>query len=784
MEVQTAVSDFSSGMSAIAMVVVCLLPSSHSFAQNNEDRKEQLSSVEIVELVALAGGEQPDDPKSSQALRELKVLGLAKHVVPLLSSHALDLKSIRRQQAAARVLQRGGYAEVIDALGHRLSVDRYSLGDQETRVAYWQLKREQVKAIYDLSGRPCPVADTDSNTAIDDVIPPMLRYIATLKLANARQIALPDDDPRNDVQVQLHSEKEKWLLGEPILLHYEAKNLGAKQVEVSFGGDSRTWPARSLRFKILAIDEMGNVVDDPYPSRDCHGGWGGGSNLQPGQSHWEPIPLWRSCAILQPGVYTIRVYHDLGWEGGHYYNNIQSAHPPLTPHFAPVVETTLTIREPTPQEAYDVVERVLSMPRHPNRSQGERAKPYGDMASITHPIYLPILREKIDQGNHECLEAIGSIPFPAATKALLELTSHNVQEVRQLAIKQLLRRLPSAPRWWNAQRWLAKQSWHKEFNEHALTLSWKLLEREDRESQMQGARILAACGGAEEMVRFLNIFNQALGRYRSDPIEQDHYPRPAHACGALLTAGFKLLDRGASPPAHASQPAEGLMMLKAMSLDKGFRPVDWEVAIASLLKHPIAFVRATAIQNLPPAVVDHFHELIVERIKDRNPPTIAAACHLVGRLELAAAAEPLLEVLRNTKDEWLIGSAYDAAEKCGVTLDRLTEICINRLDESFPKKKYSPYGQQQKLFTLAIKILDYQRGWGSSHVDWLSIKELKPRWQKLLEENRERIKAGERLEIGKPPVTHELFPRGFHLKLNGSRWPNWSEIKEEPLVEP
>jgi len=50
------------------------------------------------------------------------------------------------------------------------------------------------------------------------------------------------------------------------------------------------------------------------------------------------------------------------------------------------------------------------------------------------------------------------------------------------------------------------------------------------------------------------------------------------------------------------------MMLKAMGRDESFRPVGWEETITSLLKPPITFVRATAIENLPPAEVDHFHE--------------------------------------------------------------------------------------------------------------------------------------------------------------------------------
>lgn len=44
------------------------------------------------------------------------------------------------------------------------------------------------------------------------------------------------------------------------------------------------------------------------------GGLGGAAAIDPGESFWYHVPLWRSCEILEPNVYTIRVYHDLGWD--------------------------------------------------------------------------------------------------------------------------------------------------------------------------------------------------------------------------------------------------------------------------------------------------------------------------------------------------------------------------------------------------------------------------------------------------------------------------------------
>jgi len=744
----------------IAMVV-WLLEFNHAIAQNDTKGKNLVSPAKIAELLTLAGSDQPEEAKSGQALQNLKKFGLAEHVVPLLSERALDLESIRRQQAAARVLQRGGYTETIDVLGHCLSVNRYTPGDQETEVAYWQLKRELVKTIYELAGSQCPAADADSNAVLDEIIPPTLRYVSALKPAKARQIGLPKDDPRSDVQIQLHVDKQEWLLGEPVLLHYEVRNLGSEQAEVSFGGDSRTWPARSLRFKVLAIDEAGNVVDDPYPSRMSHGGGGGGSKLQPEDNHWEPIPLWRSCAILRPGVYTIRVYHDLGWDGNNYFSKIESTHPPLIPHFAPVIETTLNFREPTPDEARGVVDRVLNMPRHPNRSLGEHAKPYGDMTALTHPVYLPILRERINQGNHFCVTAIGAMPFPKATETLIQLTSHNEQEVRHLALEQLVNRLPNASSLHKNRRWLAKHSWRDGLQQSAMALGWKLLDRPDDVTRgdiirRRGAKILAACGETADTARYLEVFNEMIASGDK-----------TGALNELLKAEFMLLERRAISPTPAHLPAEGLMMLKAMNRDETFRPNGWEEAVDSLLKHPHAFVQHNVLATMPHFVADRFQKQLIDML---NSPRRSQACRQLGNLGIPEAAEPLLDLLRTDTNSLVINVSYRAAAKCGVTLDRLTEICIDRMDEP---------DRQQTFFTLLLNVLDRKvGGWSASHVDWSVARDLKPRWQKLLDSNREGIKAGERLEVGKPPVTHELFPRGFRLSLDdGSKWPDWSEIE-------
>jgi len=757
-------------------VAFFFLASCHAISTGESN---ELSAEAVTQLIRSAASGESLSSDSQQAIKQLKQLGLDKHVLPLLKDRANTQEAIRRQLEATRVLQRSEYTESLDTLGQCLSMNPWhSYGQKIEADDYWRLKRALIATIYKLTGDASPVDDASSNEAIAAAIPPTLRYVSARKPAGARQVALPADDPRNNIQIKLHVDKKEWLLGEPVLLHYEAKNLGDEPVLVSFGGDYHTWAGRPLRFKVIVIDEAGNLVDDPNPSRNCRGGFGGGSNLGLGETHWAYVALWRSCAILNPGTYKIRVYHDLGWDGNHYFSKIVATHPPLKSHFAPVLETTLTFREPTEAEARELVARMLDMPKNPDYTMGGRAGSFGDMAALIQRIYLPILLEFIEQGRHECLTAIGAMPYPKATAALIALTKNDEPKVREMAIKELLSRLPHASLFAKRRRWLAERAWRDTHRKPALELGWQLLGNQQRESQLQGSTILSACGLAEDMPRYLEIFDQTIEHYRNDPVEQDSYLRPAQACNSLLGTGDELLERGAAPPATADSPAEGLIMLKAMARDESFRPDGWQKTVASLLQHPIPFVRAVTLDMIPSAEAHRFEDLLIRLLNDKNTPVQAAACHVAAKLELPAAAEPLLKVLQNATNTWLIGDAYDAATKCGVTPDRVTEICIQRLGE--PARQLADSSElQRKLFGLLLNILDRKNGGGGeSQVDWSATKKLQPRWQKLLESNRPHIAAGGRLTIGKPPVTHELFPHGYHLRLDdGSQWPDWSKIE-------
>lgn len=149
------------------------------------------------------------------------------------------------------------------------------------------------------------------------------------------------------------------MLGESVVLNFEITNTSDAPVEITTGGDYREAP-RPLRFKVLAFDAKGKLVADPYGKTTHQGGRQETQTLAVGEKASIPFPLARYCAFQTSGVYTLRVYHDLGWDD------------PLPPetnelpkgkHRAPIAEAQITFAFPTRLEAKQLVSSAVSLLR-------------------------------------------------------------------------------------------------------------------------------------------------------------------------------------------------------------------------------------------------------------------------------------------------------------------------------------------------------------------------------------------------------------------------------------
>ncbi|KKL24371.1 hypothetical protein LCGC14_2415990, partial [marine sediment metagenome] len=152
---------------------------------------------------------------------------------------------------------------------------------------------------------------------------------------------------KDGVKLQLVLDKDEFFLGENVLLHYRISNGGDAPFTIDMGGDGRTPGAnRPLRFKVVATDARGKAVEDPFPAPMNMGGHGGPRKLKPGEVFWESLALMRYCDFQKPGTYTVRVYHDLGWDGALSYRNLLKNALPAGPVTAPIAEIRIKLIMP------------------------------------------------------------------------------------------------------------------------------------------------------------------------------------------------------------------------------------------------------------------------------------------------------------------------------------------------------------------------------------------------------------------------------------------------------
>ena len=98
--------------------------------------------------------------------------------------------------------------------------------------------------------------------------------------------------------VRLEFDRREYYLGENVLAHFTLENTGEKPFHASFGQDSGQ-SGRSLRFKVTATDETGQMAEDPDPSEAVSSWNGGPVELKPGAKYVRSLALMRYCDIGQ-----------------------------------------------------------------------------------------------------------------------------------------------------------------------------------------------------------------------------------------------------------------------------------------------------------------------------------------------------------------------------------------------------------------------------------------------------------------------------------------------------
>lgn len=571
-------------------------------------------------------------------------------------------------------------------------------------------------------------------------------------------------------RVSLHLDKERYFLGENVLVHFCVENAGTEAFGIDLGGDYRC-ASRHLRFSVTATDAQGKKVPDPDPSGYCLGGKGYCPTIPPGARHYESLPLLRYCRIEKPGVYKLRASHDLGWTeaGG---------------RTIPVAEATVTFATPTAEQARGIVEEMYRLSKDTIMFSGRRQQAYADFTTLAHPVYLPILAPRAARGCYRALQALGEIPTPEATKVLVRLLDHQNPAFARKVVQTLNRRLPDPQLKGTLpcrnvfdntcderRRWLVSRCWRAEFAPAIRKVGRRLLVGTDTENLQCGAFIVECLGQEEDLPSLVKALDCAAIRAKDLPLakhtnsqgietrkgrevvvvapEEHSYPPPRHDLQELMRAARMMGLRGVLSPAPPRSPGEMLLFAAAIGASKTFRPAGWEATYARLLRAEIPYVREAALVNLPLPPPDGLLDLVARLVEDKDVDVQIAACRVAKETKAPRLREPVLRVLASAREEWLFRAADNAAYVLASRWDRM-QVLLARLDEKGMTARC--------LGSLASEILADQ---SSRSLDEGSVRSCKGVWQQFLRDHEAELKAGRSYRLADRALPLEkLFP-GF-----------------------
>lgn len=570
-------------------------------------------------------------------------------------------------------------------------------------------------------------------------------------------------------RISLEAEGTTWFLGENIVVHFRVENVGATPFQVDSGGDYRG-ARRYMRFKVVARDENGKAVPDPYPATMNFGGMGGSSTVKAGDSWYQTLSLNDYCRFDAPGEYSIDVRHDLGW---------RLAEPQM-----PVGHIKIRLEMPSPTQAQKIVEAIDTMPQNNGVLRGTKnTRPFRDGSTLRYPVYLPILLPLIRAGKTDFLESVGAMDTPEATRALVELLTSDAT-VSLVAAQTLSPRLPVVvdpyfAAWPNAKAALAlrqetvRKTWRAEFATPIRRYARRALESEDRATLRNAATMLQSVGNGSDSPVVLLALNHRIARTAQTPRWQGVGPDDTNDgdgwllqddCLMLIRCASAVLHRGATLPCGSSSLAVIAIQTQQAKEEKS-KAARWLPSQVRWLRHSDPFIRQLALESLTPGVTSSnpmprailapsVRVLMPSLLHDSDISVRQQACQLASLSGDKTLLPDVLRVLETARNFWLVNTADGAAKKLGGRY-QAWQIWANRLDEP----KMAQFAIQSLMGVIARKNGGY--GWNGGMTQ-SEGKLYKPIWQKFLRQKRQRLMSGPLFPLDDPAL-RGLFPKQFSM---------------------
>ena len=550
-----------------------------------------------------------------------------------------------------------------------------------------------------------------------------------------------------------------FVLGDIIEMTFTLLNDSAESFKYETGGDYRG-TGFPTRYKFTVVNEKGEAL--PAETWMDLGGKGGPRELKPGDVHRQPLRLQNYVRVGRSGVFTVRVVHDFGWKA--------TPDRPL-----PVAEAKITIALPTPEQAEKRVNTIASNQEPIKDNELGTYWHKTDFRYLSHPVFLSPLEKQAATGEVRAMEGIQRIQTTNATLALVRLLDSEKTNVIHAAALFLGRRMPPRtaggyPRMpfgvFTPEEAAAYTNlWLPDATEPLRISAGKLLRSANVSHMATGAFIIEAIGTTEDGALVLEALTPVLKEWQLREKPEDNILNSPGAGDALVAALAGLRERGYRAPKNG-----GINVIMARFVEladpKVPRSDGWEQLLEAFFTQNPPMLREAAVRALPKPPTGKWEKMLTEALSDPDRGVMRQACIAVGESQNPIFTEPLANIVRTERHEWVVREASDALTRIGAHW-AATDAWIERLAD---EKVY-----YQGLGFLAGKLEHPKSGGSGGRTDLPREARvaMREKWQLFFsdKERRALVQAGQPVPVSEEQA-RDLFSGAFYFSVEGGKsWP-------------
>jgi len=555
-------------------------------------------------------------------------------------------------------------------------------------------------------------------------------------------------------KVSLSFAAERLRIGDDIQMVFRLQNTGKEPFSYSVGGDYRG-SGFPTRCKVVVKNSRGETLPTPDRNVPMMGGRAQTRQLEAGGKFDQILPLFAYVSIDRPGVYTVQVTHDFGWE--------QTARLRF-----PVAAATLTIAEPASAEAKARVDELLkarsAVPTESNPNPGYTVDT--QLRRLRHPVFLTPLAQRVNDGDFPAMRGIASIETVQATETMVRFLGHENVDVADAAAQVLSFRILS-------RTGLPAETWDPRLSGAVHAQARRFLASKDARLVGRGATLITPFATEEDLPLIRDALLDELGYREPRRLPQSNILDEPGNIKPLLGAVDALRGRGVRVDGTGNA-GDILIYLRQLADPAVPRPPEekWRNSLQASISRSSPTLRENAVRALPLPITAEWRPYLVKALDDEDKGVVRIACEMTGKSGDPTLIRPLTQIVEVERHPWALSAASAAAWELGARME-LWEAWAQRLIE-----RETVFAAFRSLKHVIAEVDSGQitGAGGNSNLTRKELFELRARWQAFLRENRAALVAGKRFSYRDPailPLMVRADGQGiFNLSLpDGTMWP-------------